>query len=345
MRQPTLDPGGARKEDLLMSQSTLPDAADRSDAQTQVESWDLRDLHGPDQTDVWQRIVSETHLPWQIDASVAPNRNYVARVERQQLGDISLVDCWCDPCRGRRARHELVATPGDYIGILMIKSGAECVSQTDREVALREGDVVAWDSVREARFVVTESLHKRTLFVPRQRFAQFLPRPELASMRKLEPSPARHLYTAYLDFIRNVDLAEPAAVAAGNAALELLGAVLGSVVAPTRSALREGLRAQVRAFIDAHLSEPDLRPTDIAAANAVSVRALYGLFEEEQDSVCAYLRRRRLARAHDELTRPDACPSVTDVAYRWGFSDAAHFARAFSAQYGYSPREARQIDR
>ena len=162
-------------------------------------------------------------------------------------------------------------------------------------------------------------------------------------MRKLEPSPALHLYTSYLDFLRTVELAEPAAVAAGNAALELLGAVLGSVVAPTRSALREGLRAQVRAYVDAHLADPDLRPAAIAAANAVSVRALYGLFEEEDDSVCAYIRRRRLARAHDDLARPDASVAVTDVAYRWGFSDAAHFARAFAAQFGYPPREARRM--
>ena len=67
------------------------------------------------------------------------------------------------------------------------------------------------------------------------------------------------------------------------------------MVAPTRSALREGLRAQVRAYMEAHLSEPDLRLGDVAAANAVSIRGLYALFEEEGDSVGAYLRRRRLA--------------------------------------------------
>ena len=311
----------------------------------QVESWDLADLRGPERAEIWQDVVSETHLPWQIDPAVAPGREYVARVERQCLGDISLFDCWCDPCHGQRGRHQLVATAGDYIGILMVKSGAEWVSQTDREVVLREGDVVAWDSVREARFVVMEPMHKRTLLVPRQRFQQLLPRPELASMRRLEPSPALNLYTAYLDFLRRVDLAEPAAVAAGNAALELLGAVLGSVVAPTRSALREGLRAQVRAYMEAHLSEPDLRPADVAAANAVSIRGLYALFEEEGDSVCAYLRRRRLARAHDDLSRPDSNPSVTDVAFRWGFSDAAHFTRAFRAQYGFPPRDARPAQR
>jgi len=307
-----------------------------------LEAWKLEATAGAALVEAWRSVVTETHLPWTIDPATPGPAPYLARVERLRLGDISLVDCWCDPCHGERGKRELVATPGDHIGILMIMEGTEWVTQTDREVVLRAGDVVAWDSVREARFVVKEPLHKRTLLVPRRRFQQLLPRPELASMRRLQPSPALELYSAYLEFIRNVELARPAAVAAGNAALELLGAVLGSVVAPTRSAMREGMRAQVHAYIEDHLADPTLRPGDVASANAISVRQLYGLFEEEGDSVCAFLRRRRLAHAHDELSRPDAGPVVTEVAYRWGFSDAAHFARAFKAQYGYSPREARR---
>ena len=307
-----------------------------------VEAWEVGGSATPGAIEAWRGVVSETHLPWMIDPAAPGREPRGARVERRRLGDIALVDCWCDPCHGSRGKRELVATPGDYIGILMIVAGTEWVEQRDREVVLCAGDVVAWDSVDEARFVVTEAMHKRTLLVPRRRFQQLLPRPELASMQRLVPSPALQLYTAYLDFIRSVDLAEPAAVAAGNAALELLGAVLGSVVAPTRSAMREGLRAQVRAHIEERLADPGLRPESVAAATAISVRTLYGLFEEEGDAVSAFIRRRRLARAHDELARPDASPPVTEVAYRWGFSDAAHFTRAFKAQYGYAPREARR---
>jgi AraC-like DNA-binding protein len=60
------------------------------------------------------------------------------------------------------------------------------------------------------------------------------------------------------------------------------------------------------------------------------------------DAASSLIRRRRLARAHDELARPDASPPVTEVADRWGFSDAAHFTRALNAQYGHAPREARR---
>ena len=34
--------------------------------------------------------------------------------------------------------------------------------------------------------------------------------------------------------------------------------------------------------------------------------------------------------------------SITDIAYRWGFSDAAHFARMFRERFGMSPRRYRE---
>ena len=33
---------------------------------------------------------------------------------------------------------------------------------------------------------------------------------------------------------------------------------------------------------------------------------------------------------------------MSDIAFSWGFNDAAHFSRSFKEQYGMSPREFRQ---
>ena len=34
--------------------------------------------------------------------------------------------------------------------------------------------------------------------------------------------------------------------------------------------------------------------------------------------------------------------SVTDIAFRWGFCDAAHFSRVFKREFGATPSEIRQ---
>jgi AraC-like DNA-binding protein len=34
--------------------------------------------------------------------------------------------------------------------------------------------------------------------------------------------------------------------------------------------------------------------------------------------------------------------SISDICFRWGFNDAAHFSRSFRADYGMTPRAFRQ---
>ena len=308
-----------------------------------METWDINQMPVAEREDAWRDVVNSTHLPWSIDLAgddvPAGGQEWI---RRRHLGDIDLIDCVCGPCSGRRNPSDLRRSPGEYVGVLIIQEGKELLSQAERETVLSAGDVVAWDSVAEARFAVLEPLRKQTLLVPRPRFQQLIPRPELATARSVGASPTVELFTSYLRFLTTVDLEPSAAAAAGNAALELLGAVLGSVIVPSRSALRDALRVKVKEYVERHLADADLRPPAIAEANALSVRSLYGLFEEEGDTVGAYVRRRRLARAHAELTRPGPGPSVTDVALRWGFADTAHFSRSFRAHYGISPTEARQ---
>jgi AraC-like DNA-binding protein len=307
-----------------------------------METWEINQMPVEEREDAWRELVSTTHLPWSIDLAgddVPPESREWIR--RRHLGDIDLIDCVCGPCSGRRNPSDLRRSPGEYVGVLVLHEGKELLSQAERETVLSAGDVVAWDSVAEARFAVLEPLRKQTLLIPRPRFQQLIPRPELAIARSVESGPTVDLFTSYLRFLTTVDLEPMAAAAAGNAALELLGAVLGSVIVPNRTVVRDALRVKIKEYIERRLRDADLRPQRIAEANAVSVRSLYGLFEEEGDTVGGYIRRRRLARAYAELTRPGPPPSVTDVALRWGFADAAHFSRSFRAQYGVPPSEAR----
>ncbi len=72
----------------------------------------------------------------------------------------------------------------------------------------------------------------------------------------------------------------------------------------------------------------------------MSVRALHALFEDADASVAGLVRRERLQRCLEDLRRPNG-GSVTDIAFRWGFCDAAHFSRVFKREYGGTPSEVR----
>jgi transcriptional regulator GlxA family with amidase domain len=53
-----------------------------------------------------------------------------------------------------------------------------------------------------------------------------------------------------------------------------------------------------------------------------------------------YLRHLRLARVHDHLRDADpALDTVTQAAYRYGFTHMGRFAAAYRTRYGVAPRE------
>ena len=97
---------------------------------------------------------------------------------------------------------------------------------------------------------------------------------------------------------------------------------------------------RARRYIQNHLNVATLTPDDISRAVGVSRTRLYKLFEPS-GGVLAYVQKRRLMAAHDALGDPTEERLIVDIAEACGFSSAANFSRAFSKEFGYSPREAR----
>ncbi|PZG45168.1 AraC family transcriptional regulator [Spongiactinospora gelatinilytica] len=111
---------------------------------------------------------------------------------------------------------------------------------------------------------------------------------------------------------------------------------------PTRA-----LQERILAFIHRNLADPRLTADAIAAAHQISTRHLYKLFQEQEVSVAAWIRQRRLERCRHDLADPhlNARP-IHAVAARWGFPNKGHFSRLFRATYGIPPAEyRRQVQR
>jgi len=98
--------------------------------------------------------------------------------------------------------------------------------------------------------------------------------------------------------------------------------------------------------IERRLGEGDLSLQKIADQQLLSSRYIQKLFEAAGLSLGSYLRRRRLEHCHADLANTALAKlSVSDIAFRWGFNDAAHFSRSFRAEYGTTPREFRRLQR
>lgn len=288
----------------------------------------------------WQEILSTTHLPWSVRVGVGP---FGAWVRRWWINDLALLDCECGPCSGTRQRRHIVDTDGEFVVVLINRSGRETVSQGAAEAWLQPGDAVVWDSTHSARFVVHEQLSKRSLLIPRSALDEVSGRTWMAPGVMLDgTSPATRLLLSYLDTLSQSlpVLGASAVAAARNATLELLvGALKTEGDVPVNPTAQPALRAAMDRYIERHLLDGALSLNQIAAAHGVSVRTVNRVFNASGQTVGEVIRVRRLARARDELAESSRPVSV--IAHRWGFADPSHFTRSFKAHYGSSPREYR----
>ena len=90
--------------------------------------------------------------------------------------------------------------------------------------------------------------------------------------------------------------------------------------------------------IETGLTDANFTLDGLADNEGLSPRAIQKLFRTEQLTFTQYLRRRRLERAAQDLLDPlRADIMVAEIGFRLGFTDPAHFSRAFREQYGTTP--------
>jgi AraC-like DNA-binding protein len=309
------------------------------------ERWRAAGADTAHRLDSWADILAATHLAFDVQATHRTPGEFRGAVTRRSIGDLMLVDCAASPFLGHRGRP--VMSPEtrqeDILGFQFVCRGIEMVREGSRSLALTAGDVVLWDGHQPTDVEIVEAFHKRTLIFPRQRVLAVCPR--LAELRALPPlngsGPAR-LLVRYMNALalEQPRLEAAAGVAAANAALELLRAAVEPAVPTSRAATREAMRSEIRRYVRTHLQDPAVGPASIAHAYAMSVRALHALFEDVDESVAGLVRSERLARCLEDLQRVNG-GSVTDIAFRWGFCDAAHFSRVFKRAFGVTPSEVR----
>ena len=267
----------------------------------------------------WSEILATTHLAFDVSATHRTPAGFAGAVTRRAIDDLMLVDCAASPFRGYRSAS-LIGSDGaaaheNILGFQFVWKGIERVREGSRELTLTPGQVVLWDGLLPTEIEIVEPFYKRTLMFPRDRVLAVCPR--LAELKALPPlddrGPAR-LLVRYMNAL----------------ALEL----------PTLEPAATALRAEIRRYVRAHLQEPGLGPVSIARAFSVSVRALHALFEDAEASVAVLVRNERLARCLEDLRQRNG-GSVTDIAFRWGFCDAAHFSRVFKREFGATPSDVR----
>lgn len=249
---------------------------------------------------------------------------------------------------GLIARKRLNADQDDdrHCFLISQRSGFSQVSQNGVDIQLSPGELLLMDSVGSCEITPFGLIEHASLHLPRAALDKVLPGRGKFGKVSAACASGRMLHLL-VDQLCRESGSNPAGAeseALENAFIALLPTALGShSETPGSEALQGGnLRSYVQKVIDESLTQPGLNPQGLAQRLNISVRHLYRLFEEQDDSVCRYIQRARLQRSADDLANPILRgESITTIAYKWGFTDSAHFSRAFKKHFERSPKDYR----
>lgn len=293
----------------------------------------------------YREAVTASFVP--LDVSRVGVDPFWGRLRTVDVEPVHVSEVSASPHLVERTSTLLAAPDPSYYKASLQVSGTGLLIQDGREAVLQPGDLAIYDTGRPYSLVFEEDMRMLVLMFPREHLG--LPPDIVKQLTAHRFSSDDGLGAMIIPFLQNVSqnldrvggVTGPRLV---QSAIDLITTMFASELDleadPADS--HQLLMQQIRRYIDLHLGQPELGPTQIAAAHYISIRHLHGLFREKGTTVSTWVREQRLEKCRRDLIDPLlAHLSVGSVAARWGFVDAAHFSRIFKAAYDMAPSELR----
>ena len=278
------------------------------------------DVGAAERFSYWRELICDTFVG--LDAE-RPGRGFTGTLESAPLGPLRLTEVRSVAQHVVRSPRQIERGRGDDVLVSVQRSGRGLVRQDGREALLRPGELALYDAARPYTLTFDAPFAQAVFQLPRALLTERL---------------------GGLDGLTAARVAAPPELLSGSdgeRALDLLAVTLGELLGRAASPA-EAHRRAIRLHVERGLGDPGLTPAAIATANALSLRYVHRLWGQEgSETLGRHILRRRLERARADLEHGEG--TVTDIAFRWGFTSPAHFSRAYRAHFGASPREDRQV--
>ena len=290
----------------------------------------------------WREAMFRLGLPVGELAEAEPPSASVTCLTSPLGMEFALIDAGAQTISGRRT--DLPAA----IWLAVLVEGRARIESEGHEEAMRAGDIAYGPTGRAASLVLETSCRLMFVRAPRVALNHRLIAVRGLKVGRLEAgagltavfsglltATAQALADLTVEQLRPVELAMTEFLATALAEKMQGEALGGAGISPHLHRICQTLETL--------LSDPELSLRRLADKCGVSPRYIQKLFAAADDTFGHYLRTRRLERCKMDLSSPLAARlSISEICYRWGFNDSAHFSRAFRNQYGLSPREHRR---
>lgn len=291
--------------------------------------------------DDWNRVVNGAFENLTVDGE---RDGFEGVLDVRRFGGLDLSRVSSSPAVVRRHRPTGGGEHGRYFKLHIQEFGSSLNVQDGHEAVLGPGDLMLCDSSRPYSIRFDDPNRMLVLRLPEAKVAARFEDPDALVGRRLGvESLGASLLAAFVHSLWNAAPANDEADcedALLDAALNLLAAAQGMAPAAPQ-AQGSCAKHRIKRFVDENLRDPELSVGGVARALGVSPRYVQMAFADMGTTPLAYIRRKRLQLAAQQLRRHGAGCSITELSFSLGFNDLSHFSRAFKARYGVGPRDYR----
>jgi len=296
----------------------------------------------------WTDMVCDVFV--QLECDTPRDAEFNGSIRSERLSTLEISEVRSQAQRVMRTPRQIAKACEDYFLVSIQTEGRGAVRQDGREARLMPGDFALYDSTRPYELLFDGAFSQTVLMLPGAPLRHAMQHTEAITASTVNGREgAGHLLLNMIDCLRRdaPALRPESAAAVADSVGHILVAGLRTLPAAQRAGASELTRyhlTRVKQHVQQHLADPELSVGSIAQAVGLSVAHVHRLLRKGEDGPLAhFIWGQRLEACKRRLADPAAAGrSVSEIAFGLGFSDAAHFSRAFRARFGASPRQWRE---
>jgi AraC-like DNA-binding protein len=285
-----------------------------------------------------------------VHTKVDAGRDFGGSVQFGDIGVIKLCNIRVGPHRIERTSELIRRDDSGVLKVVFQLAGRTFLEQAGRQLVLTPGTWSLYDTSRPYRAFTLEPVEMLAMLVPRERLVD--KSLEVGGLTLQRLTAAAGLGRLVQRFIGSLledggALGPDLSPELGDTAVDLVRvAVLEQCRASSVLSAGDLLKERIKAYVRRHLRDPRFSIEMMAVAMNCSKRYLHKAFRgAERQTLSHYIWGCRLECCRAELLDPKSLgKSITEIAFSYGFNNAAHFSRCFKTRFGVTPSDYRSAN-
>jgi AraC family transcriptional regulator, positive regulator of tynA and feaB len=315
----------------------------KNDRQSALAVWDTHYVPQSKAYTFFRDALCSVYMPWTTESDY--ESVFHGRFETAVTRGGTISRNRCTPMVCTRGRAEVSRSENECIYVLYVLSGYHACEQSGRRQSAGPGEIIVVDSGQPCRV--------ENGAPPYDVICITVPKADLKGIRDLEDKLANllvrrvpnaaPLFSCANLISRQLTLCSQSELTvlydACVALLPIAGGCFDDEHKEKHSASRDRvLLRELQDFVDRHAADPDLSPSKAAYHFGISVRYVHKLFAGLGTTFGAYVSASRLDNVRADILSPSWDDrKISDLAFRWGFSDLSTFNRSFKQRFGCAP--------